>query len=113
MAPKGFGLCEKGDDLLLQKGLYGLKQGNFWHDRWRRVTHELGFTSLRCDECVYRRGMLWLLLYVDDTIIIGREHFNVEKVKTELARHLEVKDVRELRLFLGVAFNQDAFVASL
>ena len=100
--------------MLLQKELYGLKQApKLWHDKWRRVMHELGLTSPRCDECVYLREIVWLLLHEDDIIIIGQELFDVEEVETEHARHLEVKDMGELRLLLGVAFKQDVFGASL
>lgn len=54
---------------------------------------EIGFKALLCDECVFRRGNVWLLLYVDDVIVISSLRSSGDHVKVELMKHLEMKDL--------------------
>lgn len=99
-APTGLNLCEQGQVLKLHRGLHGLKQApRLWHDKWESVMKALGFVGLMSDGCVYRRRRVWLLLYVDDILLIGDDEVEVLKVKRELGRHLDVKDSGELRSF--------------
>lgn len=58
--PKGIHICGAGQYMKLMKGLY-----------------KLGFKKVRSDKCVFRRGDLYLLLYVDDIIIIARARQDV------------------------------------
>ena len=50
---------------------------------------------------------MWLLLYVDDVIVMGKELSEICIVKRELSELLEMKDLGELGSFLGVSFTQD------
>lgn len=60
------------------------------------------------DECAYRRGGIWLLIYVDDIIIAGNSLPEIEQFKKDLPNHVEVKEMGQLRSFLGVNFNRYA-----
>lgn len=78
-------LCKPGEVLRLSKGLYGLKQASkLWNEKWRSVMASMGFICLRADECVFKRGKVWILLYVDDVIVMGGQLSAVEEVKKEL-----------------------------
>ena len=113
-APDGLDLCESDKVLKLRRGLYGLKQApRLCHDKWQSVMDMMGFDKFVSDECVYRRGTVWLLLYVDDIVVIGSEEKDVSHVKTELKTHLDVKDLGTLRSFLGVLFVRDEYGAWL
>ena len=71
------------------------------------VMSSLGFEALLYEKCVYRRGNVWVLLYVDDEIVMAGELPDVERVKKELSGQLEVKYMKELSTFLGVNFTRD------
>ena len=42
-----------------------------------------------------------LIVYVDDMILIGNNHVEIEALKKILAKEFEVKDLGALRCFLG------------
>ena len=103
--PKGL-QCMNEPVMRLQKGLYGLKQSpRLWNQRWCEVMNCMNFRTLISDPCVFVRGNLWLLLYVDDILIIGPELPAIDQVKHELASYLDVKDMGQLRSFLGIRFT--------
>ena len=63
-------------------------------------------TALITDKCVIRKE-LWVLLYVDDVIIIGKFE-DIGNVKRQLSSLLEMKDMGNLSTFLGVSFSWDS-----
>ena len=77
--PKGISLCNPGEILKLKRGLYGLKQApRLWHNKWLSVMKKLLFKRCIADECLFRRGNIWLLLYVDDILLIGKNREHLE-----------------------------------
>ena len=92
----------------LKKSLYGLKQSpKLWFETWKRLMLELCMKELCADQCVFRHGNVWILLYVDDIIIMGAKLKEVVSVKRRLSESLEMKDLGELHEFLGVSFTKD------
>jgi hypothetical protein len=74
--PKGVtvkgGLDRSKYALRLVKNLYGQKQaGRVWYQYLTKGLKELGFRQSTVDECVFYKGTCVLLIYVDDTIILG------------------------------------------
>ena len=58
--------------LKLLKNVYGQKQaGRVWNDYLTGKLLGLGFTRSLIDECVFYRGSLVFLLYVDDGIFVS------------------------------------------
>ena len=55
-----------------------------------------------------------LLVYVDDIIVTGNDMIEREKLKTELAREFEMKDLGRLKYFLGieVAYSKEGIFLS-
>ncbi|WVZ55593.1 hypothetical protein U9M48_006233 [Paspalum notatum var. saurae] len=86
--PPGFATAQtKGKVLRLKKSLYGLKQSpRAWFDRFRRAMYGMGYKQL----------------YVDDIIIIGDDTLEIERLKKNLSKEFEVKDLGQLRYFLGI-----------
>lgn len=68
---------------------------------------ELDFHILNSDPCVFRRESVWILLYVDDIIMIGPREPEIEAVKKSLKARLDIKDIGNLSQFLGVRFIRD------
>lgn len=66
--------------------------------------HMMGVDKLFSDICVYRRGRVWLLLYVDDVVVMSAEKEDVYCFKRDLNEYLDVKDLDTLRYLLGVLF---------
>lgn len=94
----------------LQKSLYGLKQASrSWNKRFDDEVKKLKFISLKSDSCVYLsqdRGLI-LVLYVDDILVIGKTLSNVKWIKTELGRLFRMKDLNEVKHFLGMEIKRD------
>lgn len=73
----------------LHKAIYGLKQSpRAWYSKLSSVLEKVGFTSSNADSSLFVRigsaGILVVLIYVDDQIIIGD---NMDKI-TSLKRTL-------------------------
>ena len=108
-APPGISICGKDQVLELRKGLYGLKQApKLWFNKFKDVMILLGLKPLAADECVFVDDRVWLLLYVDDIIIISSSMESISAIKKKLKEQLDVKDMGPLKFFLGVAFEQDS-----
>jgi hypothetical protein len=90
--PHGFGTSQThGKVLRLRKSLYGLKQSpRAWFDRFRRPMWHSG------------RHNTILSVYVDDIIITGDDSFKMSQLKQKLSKEFEVKDLGQLRYFLGI-----------
>lgn len=95
--------------LNLCRGLYGSKKSpGLWHEKSLAFMNSMEFSRLVSDNCAFRRGKKWLLLYVDDIIVTGEKNSDIQMVKEELIRQLDVQDMGRSQSFLAVAFSQDA-----
>ena len=95
----------------LLKALYGLKQApRAWYARLHNVLEkELGFTRTSSDACLYYNSTIscWLAFHVDDFAILARTLEGLLEAKAGLGEHFDVKDIGELRHFLGIAVERD------
>lgn len=106
--------AEPGSACQLLKSLYGLKQSpRCWNERFNQVLIQLGFTRSRYDYCLYSRfnergsDAVFLVLYVDDLLIIGKRQETIQNLKLELARTFEMTDCGEVNFFLGMKIDYD------
>ena len=91
----------------LKKALYGLKQSSrAWHERIVTYLVSIGFRMSAADHSLYVRenetGIVIVCIYVDDLIVGGDNEDEVEHVKTQLKQEFDMKDLGELRYFLGI-----------
>ncbi|GKV37573.1 hypothetical protein SLEP1_g45591 [Rubroshorea leprosula] len=103
----------------LRRALYGLKQSpRAWYAKFSATVSEFGFTSSPHDTSLFirktARGMVLLLLYVDDMIITGDDVVGVEELKQSLSQKFEMKDLGVLSYFLGleVTSSDDGYLLS-
>ena len=108
--PEGF--VVKGKEKMvcrLNKSIYGLKQSPRC---WNAVLHEhlckIGFTQSTSDPCIYTSdGELTILaVFVDDILLATSSTSRLDEVKQAIARKFTVKDMGELKYFLGVTVDQ-------
>nr|CAE75905.1 OSJNBa0088I22.18 [Oryza sativa Japonica Group] len=106
--PPGFATSQtEGKVLRLKKSLYGLKQSpRAWFDRFRRAMCGMGYKQCNGDHTVFyrhNRGLKTILVvYVDDMIITGDDCLKISRLKENLSKEFEVKDLGQLKYFLGI-----------
>ncbi|RVW28219.1 Retrovirus-related Pol polyprotein from transposon RE1 [Vitis vinifera] len=104
----------------LQKSLYGLKQSpRAWFDRFTKAVLKLGYKQGQADHTLFVKKshagkMAILIVYVDDIILSGNDMEELQKLKKYLSEEFEVKDLGNLKYFLGmeVARSRKGIVVS-
>ena len=92
----------------LKKALYGLKQSpRAWFDRFTKFVLKQGYSQAQSDHTMFvkfskLRKVSILIVYVDDIIITGDDLVEMEQLKKELSKEFEIKNLGELRFFLGM-----------
>ncbi len=91
----------------LKKALYGLKQApRVWSDKIGEYVVTSGFQTSNANFwlCVKKidHGIVVIVIYVDDLIIIGDSDADISDLKKLLKQKFEMKDLGELRYFLGI-----------
>ena len=91
----------------LKKSLYGLKQSpRAWFDRFKRALCGMQYKQCNGDHTLFYRHLgrkiTVLAVYVDDIIITGDDEREIIRLKENLSKEFEVKDLGQLRYFLGI-----------
>ena len=96
----------------LKKSLYGLKiSAQKWYEEYSRTLIRLGYTQGQYDPCYFFKDNFSLLIYVDDTLLIGPEGEIEGEMKRILGEHggrvnkLEEKDGVLSWEFLGLSIR--------
>lgn len=101
--PEGFESKGENKVCLLHKSLYGLKQApRQWNLKFNEYMTHIGYTRSSYDPCVYFNGKLYLLLYVDDILIIGKFRKEIDLLKAQLSSVFEMKDLGSAKRILGI-----------
>ena len=95
----------------LHRSIYGLKQApRCWNSVLDKCLRGLGFSQAACDPCLYiseGEKPVILAVYVDDLILTGESIEKLGNVKMELKSKFKMKDLGELREFLGMEVARD------
>ncbi|KAK9001076.1 hypothetical protein V6N11_082868 [Hibiscus sabdariffa] len=96
----------------LQRSIYGLKQASrSWNLCFNDAIKEFGFIRNEDEPCVYKKisGSIvsFLILYVDDILIIGNDIPTLQSIKTWLSSCFSMKDLGEVAYILGVEIYRD------
>ncbi|KAK8662946.1 hypothetical protein V6N13_024832 [Hibiscus sabdariffa] len=111
--PEGFVTPENAKKVCkLQRSIYGLKQASrSWNLRFNEAIQEFGFIRNEDEPCVYKKFsgsiVLFLILYVDDILIIGNDIPTLQSIKTWLSSCFSMKDLGEAAYILGVKIYRD------
>ncbi|GJT26130.1 retrotransposon protein, putative, ty1-copia subclass [Tanacetum coccineum] len=96
----------------LKRSIYGLKKSSRqWNKRFDDEIKKFGFTQNRDEPCVYRKAsgsyVTFLILYVDDILIMGNNIPMLQDVKSYLGRCFAMKDLGESAYILGIKIYRD------
>ncbi|KAJ9535931.1 hypothetical protein OSB04_un000899 [Centaurea solstitialis] len=91
----------------LLKSIYGLKQASrSWNLHFDDRIKEFGFTKSEYEPCVYTKFsgsiVTFLVLYVDDILLIGNDVPTLQSVKSWLSKCFQMKDLGEAAYILGI-----------
>ena len=108
--PEGFKVESRDGELvcLLKRSLYGLKQSpRQWYKKFNSVVTKVGYTRSRYDTCLYfanlkSTSVIFLLIYVDDMLIMSKDINQINKLKEVLKSEFEMKDLGAARKILGI-----------
>ncbi|GJZ50843.1 retrotransposon protein, putative, ty1-copia subclass [Tanacetum coccineum] len=96
----------------LKRSIYGLKQASRqWNKRFDDEIKKFGFTQNPDEPCVYLKAsgsnVTFLILYVDDILIMGNNIPMLQGVKSYLGRCFAMKDLGEAAYILGIKIYKD------
>ncbi|KAI3764834.1 hypothetical protein L2E82_14851 [Cichorium intybus] len=107
--PEGFPTVGK-ENLVckLKKSLYGLKQApRQWYLKFDSFMQRSGYRRCEMDHCCYLKkfssSYIILLLYVDDMLIAGSDMQEINKLKKQLSKEFEMKDLGAAKQILGMS----------
>ncbi|CAN1188688.1 Retrovirus-related Pol polyprotein from transposon TNT 1-94 [Linum perenne] len=98
----------------LRKALYGLKQSpRAWFERFTNAVKKGGYYQCQTDHTLFVKHsstgrMSILIVYVDDIIITGDDVEEIQNLKAQLATEFEIKDLGNLKYFLGMEVSRSA-----
>ena len=87
----------------LKKGLYGLKQApRQWYKKFDSFMMSQKYKRAFVDPCVYVQRFpddqfIILLLYVNDMLIVGQDAVMILKLKNELSKTFDMKDLSSVK----------------
>ncbi|GJS01307.1 retrotransposon protein, putative, ty1-copia subclass [Tanacetum coccineum] len=96
----------------LKRSIYALKQAlRQWNKRFNDKIKKFGFTQNHDEPCVYLKAsgsnVTFLILYVDDILIIGNNIPLLQDVKSYLGRCFAMKDLGEAAYILRIKIYRD------
>ena len=89
--------------LRLKKALYGLKEApKCWNETLNKFLVSIGFKRCKFDDCIYTDGKVYLLIYVDDILIIEKVLNQMEETIARLKKQFDCKDLGVVGSYLGL-----------
>jgi len=104
----------------LRRSLYGLKQSlRALFGKFSSVVQAFGMKQSEADHLVFychtsSSRCVYLVVYVDDIVIIRNDQEKIAQLKEHLFSHFQTKDLGKLKYFLGieVAQSKDGIIIS-
>jgi hypothetical protein len=104
--PEGF---EEGKVVKLNKALYGLKQAPLkWNQCFSNCLIREGLEPTKCERCIFKNesNSLFLAIFVDDGILIGKDKGEMKTLLEKLCTEFEVKIDYNPKYFLGMCIER-------
>ena len=113
MQPEGFVNPKSVNKMCkLQRSIYGLVQASqSWNIRFDEVIKAYGFIQTFGEACIYKKvsgsSVAFLILYVDDILLIGNDIEFLDSKKGYLNKSFSMKDLGEAAYILGIKIYRD------
>ena len=96
----------------LKRSIYGFKQASrAWNTCFDTAVKSFGFEQCLDESCVYKKWngdkVVFLVLYVDDILLIGNNVGLMNSVKKWLSINFDMKDLGEAAHILGIKVLRD------
>ena len=111
--PEGFISKNKPNQVCkLKRSIYGLKQASrSWNIHFDETIKSFDFIKNVDEPCVYKKtsgsAIVFLVLYVDDILLIGNDIPMLQSVKVWLSNQFFMKDLGEASYILGIKIYRD------
>jgi hypothetical protein len=111
--PKGYDVKGKKELVWkIKKSMFGLKQSRrMWYQKFDTYMLGLGFTRSKEDHCVHFKlicdHLIYLVLYVDDMLLIGNNKEIIQDVKNQLPSKFDMKALDASNFILGMEIKRD------
>ena len=96
---------------LPKKSLYRLKQSHRqWYKRFNSFMIKIKYNRYEYDSCVYFKQSddpTYLLLYADNMLIATKNMTQFQKLKVQLKKKFNMKDLGEVKKILGMKITRD------
>jgi hypothetical protein len=94
--------------LQLVRNLYGQKQaGRVWYKHLVRGLEKIGFTRSKIDECVFYYNKSVLLVYVDDSILMGPDEQELQYLIKCMKKKFEIEEEGDIGDYLGIQLRRN------
>ena len=96
----------------LQRSIYGLKQASrSWNTHFNDMIKKFGLIKNDEEPCVFKKVsgsvIIFLLLYVDDILLIGNDISILTTIKIWLSKEFSMKDLGEAFFILEIKVYRD------
>ncbi len=94
----------------LRKALYDLKQASrVWSAMIRSFLNKLGFHEIESDKSLFvsEDKKMFIVIYIDDLLIIEADMSRIDKVKAELKSTFKMTDLGSTSHYLGMKIRRD------
>lgn len=82
-----------------------------WNDRFHNFMIDIEFRRCNSDQCLYVKFQgnteCYILLYVDDLLIVSNDMQIIHKVKKSMINEFEITDIGNIDIFLGMYAERD------
>lgn len=102
-------LRRQGENIVcrLNKSLYGLKQASRnWFSTFLDTIQKAGYQQSKADYSLFTKSQsssfTAILIYVDDILLTGNDLDEMERLKKFLLKRFRIKDLGNLKYFLGI-----------
>lgn len=97
----------------LKKSIYGLKQASrAWYQKLDQSLCEMGLQRSKVDPCIYFKsdaeGIIIIAVYVDDLLILSNNEKQKKRLKTQLKKQFNMKDLGKAHFILGFEICKDS-----
>jgi hypothetical protein len=89
----------------LNKTLYGLKQSpRAWYLYLASILEKLNYYPIFIEQGIFynKKDNIYIIVYVDDLLIIGENLKLINYLKIELSKYLDLTDLGDVKYFLGL-----------